>query len=400
VVIRVCVCLLSLLALSRAQGEPAPLYAARLSGEGWARSVLGRGILIRRADDVAVLCRVYRDQGQLEFVNPPKDLSRCRQVRLQLRAGSKHLGVLALWIRSARGSLLKRFRIGREPREVVFDTADMWMDGDFDPSAVTQVGLGLGARGGHFTITGMQLIPGPPDWRLTRSEIRKRMVGAKRAIRVTTTKRYRVIIEEGVKHSYDIKRVYSFTAGALGVWKAPAPIDIYLLRDRAAFLDYIGRYNWEIDMAGHATRSLVATHVGAPPGTLAHELTHSLFYAEYGRGGGSWLQEGAAVFVQERWAGRSAAKRFCRKIPPRERASLRSIVRLPMLLVANSNRTERNYMQAGAIFEYLRARHADGIKPLAQLPATGDVAAIEKVLDRSIDKFESEWKTWLKQHGG
>jgi hypothetical protein len=125
-----------------------------------------------------------------------------------------------------------------------------------------------------------------------------------------------------------------------------------------------------------------------------------LFHVGYGSEGGSWLQEGAAVFVQERWAGRSAAKAFCEKYPARRRAPLAELMRLPQLLVANQILSERNYAQAGALFEYLRQRHADAIPKLAKMdpPARRGLYVVKSALGRSVAKFEASWKQWLQQH--
>ncbi len=185
---------------------------------------------------------------------------------------------------------------------------------------------------------------------------------------------------------------------------------------------YVG---WSLESAqnsaGHGSGRYFATYYQSPKSdVVTHELTHSIFHRSVGGGGGSWFQEGVAVYVEQLAAKRSAASIFAPTLRSGRHTPLREFITIDRLLDAHdarggSSKAADLYLQAGAFFEFLmrsRVLHSkteDGRSEKAKddtLPkAIVDLAAlreegaelatkVEAILGMSIADLEKAWILW------
>ena len=139
---------------------------------------------------------------------------------------------------------------------------------------------------------------------------------------------------------------------------------------------------------------------------MVHELTHALFGRAVGRGGGSWFQEGVAVYVEERWQKRSAATLFAPLLRGGTFVPLGEFLTIPVLIAQNDATggawtRDTLYAQAGAFFEFLlRGPYADRVRAALPELAALDGAAkdlpdrVAKALGASLAEIEKAWLAW------
>jgi hypothetical protein len=183
---------------------------------------------------------------------------------------------------------------------------------------------------------------------------------------------------------------------------------VYLFRNRADYIDfYVHITGGQVTAAqaaqsgGHAWRDYYATHYESPKdSTHIHELTHQIFSNRLLlSGGGSWYQEGAAVFSETGYTpdekqgvenfGRAAAKKG-------EFQPFKEFMATESLLYSNvspeseksgENRAGDAYTQAGTIFWFVfnaketKAKAQEWLHAIGALPR-GDLKAIEAALQR------------------
>jgi hypothetical protein len=162
---------------------------------------------------------------------------------------------------------------------------------------------------------------------------------------------------------------------------------------------------------GHAWLDYYATWYEAPNDPVhIHEATHQIFANRlYLSGGGSWLQEGVAEYVETRPNERGGAARLVKK---GRHTPLREFVAIPSLLMSASedvkggNEAGDHYKQAALLIEFLResrfakARFEQFLHAAGSVPRN-DVEAIEEVTRRvyavDLDGLDAEWQAWAKK---
>lgn len=203
---------------------------------------------------------------------------------------------------------------------------------------------------------------------------------------------------------------------------------VYLFRNRADYIEFYvhitgGQVSREAaaQSGGHAWRDYYATHYESPKDpTHIHELTHQIFTNRLLLpGGGSWFQEGAAVFMETGYApeeeqgvmnfGRAAAKKG-------EYQPFKQFMATESLLYSNQGGEDgkpgagpsagQAYTQAGTIYWFVmkdprtKAKAQEWVHALGVLPR-GDLAAIEGALQRvfgvDIAGFEAMYLEFWKK---
>jgi hypothetical protein len=162
---------------------------------------------------------------------------------------------------------------------------------------------------------------------------------------------------------------------------------------------------------GHAYLDYYATWYEAPNDPVhIHEATHQIFRNRlYLSGGGSWLQEGVAEYVETRPNERNGAERLVRKgrhTPLRQFVAIESLLMSAAEDVKGGNEAGDHYKQAALLIEFLResrfgkARFEEFLHAAGSVPRN-DVEAIEQVTRRvyavDLDGLDAEWQAWAKK---
>jgi len=347
----------------------------------------------------------------------PADVRAFRAVRLRVRAAGRSSDVIHFRLRSGEGVLDGRIEgFGPEWRDVEFLLPEMRELGDgFDPTRVDSVRLvAFGSRGLNLFLDDIELVKAPGGWQYSKEEWIVRAFGEKRARKVRTieTDHFLVHTDSSAarrKFPVALEKTYDFVREALGVPEMSGKLPAYVFQSKTLYHDFCVRKGWPRDAAqstaGHANAEYFSTFYQSPKeAVVTHELTHSVFHRTMGAGGGSWFQEGVAVYVEEKWQRKSAAKTFAPQLRSGRFVPLREFFAVPKLIAGRDSRGgprsgHAMYAQAGAFFEFLlkgpyAESRPDAIKELSQLNAAGEarVKAIEKILGASSEEIEAVWK--------
>lgn len=223
------------------------------------------------------------------------------------------------------------------------------------------------------------------------------------------------------KHYASIQERYPFPEV-----KGRKLMPVYLFRNRSDYIDfYVHITGGQVTAAqaaqsgGHAWRDYYATHYESPKDpTHIHELTHQIFSNRLLlSGGGSWYQEGAAVFSETGYApdkkqavenfGRAAAKKGSYQ-PFAEFMVTESLLYSnvsPEAEKSGANRAGDAYTQAGTIYWFVfnaketKAKaqewlHAVGVRPRGDLKSIE--AALQQVYGLDIAGFEALYLKYWK----
>jgi hypothetical protein len=188
-------------------------------------------------------------------------------------------------------------------------------------------------------------------------------------------------------------------------------LPVYVFQSSELYFDFCVRQGWSRADAestgGHGSGVYFATYYQSPKASVvAHELTHSIFHRAKGAGGGSWFQEGVAVFVEDRCVKRSSAAVFAPRLRSRQYLKLREFFTLRSLVLEDdvkggARTADSLYQQAGAFFEFmvrgpLGESRPDAVTELAQLDLRGEEAIpeIERILGASAEELEQAWLAW------
>jgi len=209
-----------------------------------------------------------------------------------------------------------------------------------------------------------------------------------------------------------LETAYEFSKKTLGLPEMDETLPIYIFQNPTLYVDFCVRFaHWtkeEAELtAGHGSGRYFTTYYQSPDApVVAHELTHSLFHRTRGAMGGSWFQEGVAVYVEHEWQHQSAAEIFSANLRSGQFVPLAEFMSLPRLVDSKDQKggartADRLYLQAGAFFEFLvRGPLADvargAIPVLARTPKTDEEmpAFVAKLFGRPLEEIEKDWIAW------
>ena len=162
---------------------------------------------------------------------------------------------------------------------------------------------------------------------------------------------------------------------------------------------------------GHAWKDYYATWYEAPGDPVhIHECTHQVFGNRLRLdGGGSWYQEGVAVYIETSENDRNEVARLVKKgehTPLRELVQLRSLLHSSVDDIRGGSKAADNYRLAGLLIEFLReskfgkGKFEEFLYTVGNLPR-GNVelidAAFQDLYGVSIDELDAEWQKYCKK---
>jgi len=190
--------------------------------------------------------------------------------------------------------------------------------------------------------------------------------------------------------------------------KERKPLTCYIFKSKEEYFDYseqIRGFRGARASAGHATSEYYATFYQAPAAPVViHEATHLIVGAVCRvLGGGSWFQEGTAVFMENHFLGQDPSVgqrsnvRYGRYYP------LRKLAAIPTL-AADGQNSGRNYAQAGSLMDFmvrgpLKDKFKDYMdylrKHLRTFGAKGAEESIRAVYGMSLEEFDEAWMRYV-----
>ncbi|MCI0343021.1 MAG: DUF1570 domain-containing protein [Planctomycetales bacterium] len=213
----------------------------------------------------------------------------------------------------------------------------------------------------------------------------------------------------GEKFKLALEKIHDLVTKHFGFTPRSEPLLAFVFMKRDDYVAFMVREGMDPptakNSAGVGCAAFYATYYQAPEAAVVvHEATHQLVHA-LGKcgGGGSWFQEGWAVY-SENWypggpRGGSAAKAFKSNVKIGDIAPLAQFLDIPVLLTPP--KADRNYAQAGSLFHYLfegprKEKFAALVDALRNVhPRPGEAKAIlEKVYDAPLATLETEWKAF------
>ena len=371
----------------------------------------------------------------IEFRNVPEDVSEMTTLRFWLKGDGDPTHRFRVRIHDRRGQVLT-YRV-RGP-------ADAWTKHEvrlglqdttpnFDPKRIEKMSFAWFAPRKKFIaiIDDLVLLRRRDEWGIGHRKFVVRMFGSQQLDRVhlKETKHFRIWTDTRAAtktFARTLEASYRRVRKMLGLDELKAPLPALVFRTRDAYWSFCERFvGWTRTearaTAGVASATYFATFFqgdGRP--AVTHELTHSLVHRVFGKGGGSWLQEGIAVYCQLLEQGKSASRTWASRKDIRS-VPLRRLFTIPVLLrhadPGSGETWDRLYAQAASVFEFLlrsesvrsaaeieRAGNGtpyfgERLQALTKLDVTGDrlLGAIESVYGRSIEALEQDWRAWTAQ---
>jgi len=213
-----------------------------------------------------------------------------------------------------------------------------------------------------------------------------------------TTLRFKTTLEKLFKF---IKKYYPYA-------DETKQLKCYIFKSKEEYFDYsekIRKFRGARASAGHATSEYYATFYQAPAAAVViHEATHLIVGAVCKvLAGGSWFQEGTAVFMENHFLGQDPSVgqrsnvRYGRYYP------LRQLAAIPTL-AADGRNASRNYAQAGSLMDFMvrgpfKDKFKDYMEYLRKNPFTRGAKGAEKsiraVYDLSLEEFDEAWMRYV-----
>lgn len=363
---------------------------------------------------------VEKDGEDVGFrlIQVPGDISDYRLLRFRARADGKVSDDILLGFESEEGDLCRALEdLDRRWKDFEIPLPSMEAREGFDPGKVTDFFLAIyGAKKCVYEFDDFVLVKGAGGWKRSKEEQLAHVFGEDRArkVREIDTDHFEIWTDSAAavrKFPKALEKTYEFVCEALGLSGFEGKLPVYIFQSSNLYQDFCVRSGWSREFAeqtaGHADKSYFATYYQAPDAaTVTHELTHAIFNRAVGDGGGSWFQEGVAVYVEELWQERSAAETFAPRLRSGQFISLPEFVGVDTLAgeddVKGGARTAGSlYAQAGAFFEYLfRGPPAESrpgaIRALAVLDEDDDgyVEEVVRILGAPLAEIEKGWRAW------
>lgn len=370
--------------------------------------------------------------ARLKFKGVPKDLRPWYALRFRIRG--RDVPAKAIRVRlcnSGKTYIGTRLEgVSKKWKDVELRIAAMRAGRNFDPEDLRSLRfVWFDTTAQTLDLDDVRLVRGPSGWRYSEEEFRKHLFGKARIrkVRHIETEHFDVYTDSAAarkKFPKALETTYLLVRETLGVGEMKGRLPVYIFQNPNLYFDFCVRYAGDDREAaertsGHGSGQYFATFYQSPTApTVTHELTHSIFHRTVGRWGGSWFQEGVAVYVEELAQGRSAARLFAPKLRGRRHLALREFFGIPRLVdsedpTGGPRDASSLYAQAGALFEFLlrgllerRPKETETGKRILELPeklrALARVRAdpekraneVARILGLSIEDLEARWIEW------
>jgi hypothetical protein len=230
---------------------------------------------------------------------------------------------------------------------------------------------------------------------------------------------YRVILSEHfiiftngprttIRFRDTLEKLYDFVKKYYPYEDESRPLKCYIFKSPDEYFDYsekIRGFRAARATAGHATAEYYATFYQSPTASVViHEATHLIVNAVCRvNDGGSWFQEGTAVFMEKHFAGLDPSTGQRSNIRYGRYHPLRELAALPVI-AADGRNGLRNYAQAGSIMDFMvrgphKGKFKDYMSYLRKHPLTHGVAGAEKsireVYGMSLEEFDAAWMEYV-----
>jgi hypothetical protein len=370
-----------------------------------------------------VLSWTPQNVGKTSFVEiegAPRDVRDCRTLRFRVRADRPVTQKLCVRIESSVDDVLDMEvnAVDKQWKSVEMRLPEMDPMGDFDPRRVRDVSfIFFEAPDAVLQIDDVEMETAPGGWKLTEPEMLAHTFGEARAKKVAKipTKHFEIYTDSAAaqgKFPKALETAYEFSKKTLGLPEMDEPLPCYIFQNSNLYFDFCVRCaHWTKEeaekTAGHGSGRYFATYYQSPDApVVVHELTHSIVHRAIGGQGGSWLQEGIAVYVEHLWQRQSAAESFAAGLRTGQFVHLPEFMKMPQLIDANdvkggAKTADRLYLQAGAFYEFLvrgpRADVARGLIPILTRTPKEDAeqpAFVENLFGMSLEQIEKEWIAW------
>ncbi|MHC4780832.1 MAG: hypothetical protein ACYTFG_19855, partial [Planctomycetota bacterium] len=251
---------------------------------------------------------------------------------------------------------------------------------------------------------------------LTDAAMKARIFGADRAARVAEKRTDHFVLLTDSKAaatslSQALEKMHDFVTEKLGVEALKSNLPVYVFQRRSDYVDFCVSFagydrGHAEGTAGHgSSRYLALVYTKPDDPVVIHELTHAMVQRTLGPHGGSWLQEGFAVYVEMAYRKKDAAKAFSSALRSRNFSPLVVFLSTEKLSKAESkmqdNAAQQLYDQAGAFLVFLKEgplsdKYEKLVETLTRHYAEpGDHPKIvAKLLGKSLGDVESQWYAW------
>jgi len=357
----------------------------------------------------------------LTFTRVPADIREYRSLRLRARASRPLKGAIRMRLRSWDGELSHQLT-GLSGKWRTFEVLlpRMSLDREFKPEAVMVFRLfHRGSKGLKLELDDIELVKGAGGWKKTKAQHLADVFGEDRAkkVKVIETDHFEIWTDSKTarkKFPKALEQTYEYVCKELGIEGMRDRLPVYIFQSSKLYHDFCVRKGWTRDYAeqtaGHAARGYFATYYQAPKSAVVtHELTHSIFHRSVGDMGGSWLQEGVAVYVEERWQKKDPAQTFAPLLRSGKYVPLSEFITMESLaaeedITGGARTAGALYQQAGAFFAFLlrgpfsqRSSRIVGGLALLDPREEGYEAEIERVFGVKIEDVERAWLDWGKK---
>jgi hypothetical protein len=364
--------------------------------------------------------RAATKSSYVEIYGIPADVRECRTLRFRIRADRPVTQSMSVRLEASTEDVLDAEvkGIAAQWKTVEMRLPEMDVMGEFDPRRVRDLSfIFFEPPDAVVQIDDVELETAAGGWRLTEPEMLVHAFGESRAKKVAKipTKHFEIYTDSAAaqgKFPKALETAYEFSKKTLGLPEMDEPLPIYIFQNSNLYFDFAVRFaHWTKEeaeaSAGHGSGRYFATYYQSPDApTVIHELTHSLFHRTRGAMGGSWFQEGVAVYVEHVWQHQSAAEIFSANLRSGQFVRLADFMAIPVLLDVKDAKggprtADRLYLQAGAFYEFLvrgpLADAARGVIPvLARIPKSDEEtpAFVANLFGLSLDEIEKQWIAW------
>jgi hypothetical protein len=355
--------------------------------------------------------------ASIELRSVPADITPFRSLKFKARASSTF--AISVRIETSTDNYLAgdKVSVPTSWQSFSLDLPAMRTRGQFDPKNVRSLTFVVfDAPSLTIELDDVELQRAAGGWRYTDKELLADLFGKERASKAMSidTKHFRIFTDSAGaqgKFPTGLEAIYEFVKKQFPNAILDPKLPVYIFQSSNLYFEFCVRHGWTKaaaeQSAGHGSGDYFAAYYQSPESpTVVHELTHSIFHRTFGAGGGSWFQEGVAVYVENLFQKKSIAFEFSGRIRSGSFLPLKKFVAVPTLIdekdpKGGAGNAGALYDEAGAFFEFMkRGPYKDGFEERLKKFAAGsnDPAKgqqlIESVLGEPVDEIESKWKAW------
>ena len=209
-----------------------------------------------------------------------------------------------------------------------------------------------------------------------------------------------------------LEGVYAFVKKEYRFKAVKGFLFVFVFHTRDEYVNYIvNKFNFKPEAArktgGLAANGLFYTfynNAGAKR-TLVHEATHQIVFARMGVvNGGNWLQEGLAVYIENKYLGKDPLAEMKKRITEDRYYYFNDFLGIKNLLFDPKGYGRLNYAQAGSMVDFMIngryrrhfQKYLEKVKKNQSPEKKICIAAIEKGFQVKLLRFENGWRRFCK----